>query len=483
MLTKVLGFLKVFSPFKGDVESVCKRPFPKAICIILLFFVISSFRFAIDVINEAEEKFTLSNVPFLMLVQGYLPLILPKIIIIFSLVFGIHKDRGMIRKIAIFVIFASIIYIVPAAVNAIAISIYSTDYYTNNLMARNFLGERIYFPPSEPVMMLLIGYLAWNFSRRFVKARFLAAKAAIGTIILFSFLIFEAYFAADFVSQISGLEWHYSLLLTSVLTMLLMCFIFVLTYHRDVLKAIKPMQMLFYMSMPFIGALAAGAGIGTPQIVLAIAAMLMWNGAAILNDIADYKIDASMKKDRILVNKTLDKESYRLLGYFSLLIALLISAMASGTAIIFVWIIMAIAYNHLDSILLRHAIIGSAAGLLIIAGGGLGTVIFASVVSVLVAIGSVFKDYRDYEGDRLGKITLFTKYGLKKGKKIYLRLGALLVALGSIISFIYGWHILALGQVGMYFIVRRLLEARDRARAYRIIIALFTALLVVSVLL
>ena len=119
--------------------------------------------------------------------------------------------------------------------------------------------------------------------------------------------------------------------------------------------------------------------------------------------------------------------------------------------------------------------------MLIIAGGGIDAVAFAFIISMLAAIGSVYKDYRDYEGDKLGRTTLFTKYGLKRGKKIYILVGTLFIAVGYAVSLAYGFYVLAFGQIVMYFVVKKSLEARDRARAYRIIIALFIALLIVSV--
>ena len=168
--------------------------------------------------------------------------------------------------------------------------------------------------------------------------------------------------------------------------------------------------------------------------LLLLAWLIGWQGIVIVNDVYDLDIDLISNPERPLPKKLTTVSRYRDFAILFIAISLLLAAAVSWrTFIMFLLllVILNLAYSappfRLKRTLLgAPLLIGLGSSILAltgyIAGGGKLTerdFLIGIIIGTCFGLGSVTKDLKDVDGDRLsGSLTVFTVLGRKAGKRI-----------------------------------------------------------------
>ncbi len=326
-------------------------------------------------------------------------------------------------------------------------------------------------------MIGIIFFLSWKFCRE-NGIKFSPVKSIIAIIFLAFDIILEGYYILPILGTKADVAKHYLWSLINISSAFIFILTFSIAYHKELLKAFRFPQMLFFAVLPFL------AEADIKALILSISGALVWQASVMMNDVKDLEIDKRIHRDRPLVLGLFTKEEYKKIALTLYITAVLLSFMNGGYPaenveihwdvflITLTAVFLSVLYNHANFIL-RQVIIGLAVFLPLYREPSLGF-----IVALSVAIGSMFKDYRDAEGDKELRETLFTKY--ENAKNIYLKLVVLASAVSIVISIIKGWLLLTLAYTFMPLIIYKLMLIENRKTAYKILILIYVLVLVSS---
>jgi len=221
---------------------------------------------------------------------------------------------------------------------------------------------------------------------------------------------------------------------------------------------IKPFRFLHFAIMPLVGILLGDISTSFivtlsqedlffwPFISASIAYVLLFS--AIINDLADYKIDKISNRKRPLISKSIPSSTYKKIGFISLVIAIFCAAAINIEFLLLIALVTAGYFIYsmpplrLKKVPLLSKIIISLNSLSLLTAGFFfttgtlslpGEIVFFFLI--FLTLSSNFIDIKDYEGDKRNGIrTLPVILGLEKSKKVigiffiisYLSLGFLL---------------------------------------------------------
>lgn len=203
---------------------------------------------------------------------------------------------------------------------------------------------------------------------------------------------------------------------------------------KALLRSIRPLQTVHFAGMVLGGALLMRDTSHFLHTIMAIIGIvLVWQFTVMINDIYDVPIDRISNPGRPLAMGEILPGAYvfvaSLCALTALALALLLGRFALGIVGMCLW--LGILYSappfRLRITLAAPAVIGLGSGLAFLlgyvtAGGEVGNpeaVKIAVLLCLALAFGSTVKDLKDYEGDRqAGVRTLFTVFGIEKGKKM-----------------------------------------------------------------
>ncbi|MHA1269241.1 MAG: UbiA family prenyltransferase [Candidatus Helarchaeota archaeon] len=163
-----------------------------------------------------------------------------------------------------------------------------------------------------------------------------------------------------------------------------------------------------------------------------ISIFFCWQFCISLNDIFDIEIDRITNPDRPYVKGYLGKKKYIIISLIYVIISIISSIFLGFVPLILISIFLFLGYIYsAPPIRMRKYIIGT-----LFIGGASALSYFAGLYSInniinlnqltigiliffALSMGTVVKDYKDYEGDKkAGVSTIFTKFGLEKGTRI-----------------------------------------------------------------
>ncbi len=238
----------------------------------------------------------------------------------------------------------------------------------------------------------------------------------------------------------------------SLVYLLILIFLILLIAYKNnrttfisLLKNIRPIQTLYHLGLLFIGfyiAIFFDDAIVFPTfftviafVLLCIAVVSAWYSTVIFNDCVDQKIDKISNPTRPLIQKTINLQSYKKLGYFFLFLSLFITAFISKTAVVllFAYHALSFVYNTKPLRLKRFPIISSfvaAIASFFIVLIGFMTISpdhsitnFPPYIAILLIISYTLslpiKDLRDIKGDKAnGVFTIPVLFGEKISRTI-----------------------------------------------------------------
>ncbi|MHA1784900.1 MAG: UbiA family prenyltransferase, partial [Candidatus Helarchaeota archaeon] len=202
---------------------------------------------------------------------------------------------------------------------------------------------------------------------------------------------------------------------------------------KSVLKNLRLLRSLHFMLMIFFGNFFSYDFEIFNSIIGMIVIFLAWQFNVIINDIYDVEIDKMTNKERPLIEGVLTVKSYKIIAIVFLSISVIICCSFLGMlSLIFLILYVLSGYFYsAPPLRLRNRIFATVFigfwSLMAFYIGFFSSSSFIQyrefVLSILIlsalSLGTVVKDYKDYEGDKLNNInTIFTKYGLETGSKI-----------------------------------------------------------------
>ncbi len=455
---------------------MCKFLSPQKDMLELLAY--SLIRVIFDISNDLSRPTEMKDYLFFVSAFTFLLATMVKISIVYSIAFGIHRDFIAVKNLFKYVLKYSWIYVLPPIINFIFIIILGKEWYLDHIKYRfDFLPSYLYFPPAEFFMVAVIFLLSRKFCRE-SGIKFSPVKSAVAIVFLAFDIILEGYYLLPILGIKADIAKHYLWSLINISSAFVFILIFSVAYHKELLKAFRFPQMLFFAVLPFL------AEADVKALMLSISGALVWQASVMMNDVKDLEIDKRIHRDRPLVLGLFTKKGYKKIALTLYITAVLLSFM-NGTypaenveihwdvfLITLIAVFLSVLYNHANFIL-RQVIIGFAVFLLLYREPS-----FGFIVALSVAVGSMFKDYRDAEGDRGLRETLFTKY--ENAKNIYLKLVAVASVISIIISVIKGWLLLALAYAFMPLIIYKLMLLENRKTAYKILILIYMLVLISS---
>ncbi len=438
----------------------------------------SLIRVLFDISNDLSRPPEMKDYLFFVSAFTFLLAAMVKISIVYSIAFGIHRDFNAVKNLFKYVLKYSWIYVLPPIINFIFIIIFGKEWYLTHIKYRfDFLPSYLYFPPAEFFMIGIIFFLSRKFCRE-NGVRFSPVKSAVAIIFLTLDIILEGYYILPILGMKADIARHYLWSLINIISAFIFILIFSTAYHKELLKAFRFPQMLFFAVLPLL------AEADVKALMLSACYAVIWQASVMMNDIRDLEIDKRIHRDRPLVLGLFTKEEYKKTALTLYITAVLLSFMngrypAESVAIhwdVFLITLTAVSlsvlYNRANFVL-RQVIIGLAVFMPLYREPS-----FGFIVALSVAVGSMFKDYRDAEGDKGLRETLFTKY--ENAENIYLKLVVLASAVSIIISAIKGWHLLAVVYAFMPLIIYKLMQLKNRKTAYKILILIYVLVLISS---
>lgn len=211
---------------------------------------------------------------------------------------------------------------------------------------------------------------------------------------------------------------------------------------KSILKTIRPLRSIHFMIMVFFGSFLSSFSLSYLfNLLFTILGMIgiffAWQFNLIVNDIFDIEIDKISHEERILSKDLISRRNYVYIGVVYLSVSLVITCILGLLAqnflpLIFVSLFMIMGYIYsgppfrMRKYPFQTLFIGLGSFLAFYVGFFMGTFIILYrelIVSILIfvalSLGTVVKDYKDYEGDKKDNVnTIFTKYGLKTGSRI-----------------------------------------------------------------
>ena len=204
-------------------------------------------------------------------------------------------------------------------------------------------------------------------------------------------------------------------------------------------KNFRFVRVFYFALLAIFGALLAEKINAVNFIASLLVIFFVRQFSVILNDIFDRKIDETSNPERPLVKKIFNERDYFELGILFLLLAMVYSLLINSTLsfiVVAVSVFSILLYSvppfHLKNKIYGTAFVGFGSAMTFLFGYvsqvqtlPINDKIFFVTLLIFIAIslGDVIKDFKDYEGERKENVkTLFTVFGLKKGKKISLYL-------------------------------------------------------------
>ncbi|MBD3230633.1 MAG: hypothetical protein GF329_20810 [Candidatus Lokiarchaeota archaeon] len=198
------------------------------------------------------------------------------------------------------------------------------------------------------------------------------------------------------------------------------------------LKNIRPLRSAHFILMVFFGLFFSNQFNLLKFILSATCIFSAWQFDVAINDYYDIEIDKISNKDRPLSQGTLNKKSTIIIGFLFLIISITFSILLSIFSLIFNSLFLLVGYTYsAPPIRFKKYIFGNIfvglSSFLSYFIGLFSQIVFINMQQIIIgflilsalSLGTVIKDYKDYEGDSKANInTIFTKYGLKKGRII-----------------------------------------------------------------
>ena len=200
------------------------------------------------------------------------------------------------------------------------------------------------------------------------------------------------------------------------------------------LKNLRPFRSIHFLLMIFFGVFFSYKFDVIKLILGFISIFFSWQFSISLNDIFDVEIDKISNPDRPYVKGAINKKKYILISIILAAISIITVLFMSFISLIFISFYIFLGYIYsappfrFRKYIFGIFIIGISSSLAYFSGlFACINIIDLTLTQLLIGIlilaafsmGTVVKDYKDYEGDKNANVnTIFTKYGLEKGSKI-----------------------------------------------------------------
>ncbi|MBD3229613.1 MAG: hypothetical protein GF329_15640 [Candidatus Lokiarchaeota archaeon] len=198
------------------------------------------------------------------------------------------------------------------------------------------------------------------------------------------------------------------------------------------LKNIRLLPSISFMLMYFFGWYFSNIFNLFDLILGLISVFFTWQFCISLNDIFDVEIDRISNPDRPYVKGLIEKKKYIIISIVICTISIITILFVDIISMVFIILFLILGYMYsappfrLRKYLIGTLFIGAASALSYFSGIFSGVFILnwyqlmiGILIFVALSMGTVVKDYKDYEGDKNQNIkTIFTKFGLEKGIKI-----------------------------------------------------------------
>ncbi|NVM52701.1 MAG: UbiA family prenyltransferase [Candidatus Helarchaeota archaeon] len=198
---------------------------------------------------------------------------------------------------------------------------------------------------------------------------------------------------------------------------------------KNIIRDIRPFKSLHYMLMASLGCYFSRNFQVVTWILCLIAIFLAWQFDFRINDVFDVEIDKIAHADRLLVRDKITRRTY-------IIILIVILSIIFGISIIIGWISaliiaiyigLGILYSipplRIRQYIIASIFIGATSTIAFFFGYLSLTTIFSGEIFIIglliflgLSMGTVIKDYKDYEGDKAENIrTIFTTFGVEWG--------------------------------------------------------------------
>ena len=222
------------------------------------------------------------------------------------------------------------------------------------------------------------------------------------------------------------------------------------------LKNLRILKAASFMMMMFFGWFFYGhfSGIWNflDLILGLIAIFCTWQFSITVNDIFDVEIDKVSHPDRPMVKGFIGRKKYILIAIIIIAVGLISGFIMSLYSMIFVglYFIMGYIYSapplRLRNYIFGTVFIGLGSSLAYFTGVFSGgemlnwtQIMIGILILIALSMGTVVKDYKDYEGDKKEGVTnIFTYFGLEKGMKIT----TVLLIITFLLPFILIYHLI-----------------------------------------
>ncbi len=292
-------------------------------------------------------------------------------------------------------------------------------------------------------IIILMSGLYLFFKTRSISRTFLG----ILVFYLFSFLFAGQFYNIVFVllgvSLVAGLR---PLLISFVIS--------ILTLFKEsknlaigFLNGMKPLKNIYFILLVMTGVLIGGnyghpLAYLTPTLIRILIITFIWQFTVVLNNVFDYKIDATQKRETPITAGLISRKAYLEMGIIFGILAILMSLLMNSLVFVLITslaLAVSVVYSVPPIRIRDHVLstwcigIGSVFAFLIGYFAETGNplsitfspnlsqnIIYLMIILFsAVTIGTSIKDIEDYSGDKkYGIRNLFTVYGKNKGKKI-----------------------------------------------------------------
>lgn len=203
------------------------------------------------------------------------------------------------------------------------------------------------------------------------------------------------------------------------------------------LKSLRPLNILFFIFFVIAGTILAKSYDIIILLIKIIIVTLLWQYNIILNNIYDEGIDKTQKRLTPITAKLIKKSSYMRIAIFIASITIILSLILQNSIFLFLTIIYlfsATIYSapplRLRKYIFSTCFIGIGSiiafligylqpSFLIVNSINIEIILILVVIFFATSVGTVIKDMKDVEGDKnYGAKTIFTEFGLEKGKRI-----------------------------------------------------------------
>lgn len=224
---------------------------------------------------------------------------------------------------------------------------------------------------------------------------------------------------------------------------------------EDIISFLKNLRLLptsSFMLMYFFGWYFSYNFILLNLILGLVSIFFTWQFCISLNDIFDIEIDRISNPDRPYVKGLIERKKYIIISIIIAVISIILILFVDIISTIFIICFLILGYIYsappfrLRRYLIGTLFIGAASALSYFSGIFSGVyslswyqIMIGVLIFVALSMGTVVKDYKDYQGDKNQDIdTIFTKYGLNKGIKI----ATVLLVITFLLPFLLIYHII-----------------------------------------